>query len=383
MKKRNICILTQPLRTNYGGILQAYALQKVLRDMGHDVVTDRYPYIGFDNTLLNRSVYALKQIVKCIIGRPYTPLKPTSHTVEEMAYVSKDTNHFIDKHIATIDFFEGKRTPSQVKSSKYDTFIVGSDQVWRPIYSAYQPNYFLDFLQNEKQVKRIAYAASFGVDFSEYDEELKEQCKKLIKQFQHISVREESAIDLCKELFDIDVQHQVDPTLLLSAENYNNLIPDENKNVNQLMVYILDKTPEQQEAIQKIATKLKLEINELTSPEIIHQFREHPIDHCVAQPVETWLQGFRDAKYVITDSFHGTVFSIIYNKPFITLCNSDRGKARFTSLLKMFNLEHRLITDLTSANEQFISQHIDFHLVNKQKETYVNNALNFLKIALS
>ena len=137
MIKRKIAILTQPLRTNYGGLLQAYALQKVLKDMGHEVVTDKRPFQSI--SFYNQCVLCFKLfILKYILGRKGIKIFfPYFQAKKKYALISHQTEKFIEQHIQTIDLFKGKKTPADEMINSFDTFIVGSDQVWRPRYSPF------------------------------------------------------------------------------------------------------------------------------------------------------------------------------------------------------------------------------------------------------
>src|SRR5690606_24691445 len=135
---------------------------------------------------------------------------------------------------------------SKLNQMGFCAYVVGSDQCWRPLYSPKISNYFLDFAENEKDIKRIGYAVSFGVSEWEFDKKNTERCALLAKKFDAISVREDSGIKLVKDYFDKDAVHVLDPTMLLQKEQYVKIASDEKqtKSPGNLKVYILDKTPE-------------------------------------------------------------------------------------------------------------------------------------------
>lgn len=368
-----ICVLTQPLYTNYGGLLQAYALQTVLIGMGYDVVTDKdgaKPRLSW----LQRPIYFLYHFLKLYIlgDKRYNPylfmFKFMNRKNDELRKRnSVFTDEFIHTHINTINFFSKGDKPDKETLRSFDALIVGSDQVWRPAYS-YCPAYFLNF-SKDYALKRIAYAASFGVDnINEYNKKLLASCRMNAKLFDAISVREDSAIKLCKRHFHVEAVQVLDPTLLLEKKDYLKLAEDTNevKRKNSLVYYILDRSESKLRFVYSLAKTLGLPTMELMPKEGIFP------------SVSNWLAGFRDADFIVTDSFHGTVFSIIFNKPFIAIANEDRGKTRFVSLLKIFDLTDRLISD-TDASTEVYKRQIDYSRVNEIREEWRDRSLSFLK----
>ncbi|MFR9545219.1 MAG: polysaccharide pyruvyl transferase family protein [Rikenellaceae bacterium] len=363
-----IAILTQPLLNNYGGLLQAYALQKVVRELGHDVATDRHGARG----TLTCSELAIRFIHYCIqkylrgskLHNPFRflPNQYKKH-LANIKVISVNCDTFTDKYIKVIDFFEGAKTPRHEVFSQFDALIVGSDQIWRPAYSNVAA-YFLDFAQ-DANIKKISYAASFGKDtVDEFKPHLLQKCAKSLKYFHAISVREDSGAILCKKHFGCEATHVPDPTLLLEKEDYIQLIEDEDQEElpNVLMAYVLDESPEKQTIINTLAKELNLSpLKVMPKQELTPESTD--INDCIYPSVSSWLRGFRDAQFVITDSFHGTVFAIIFNKPFLSIVNKNRGASRFYSLLKIFNLENRIIRDQKELQER-MHQPINFEQVN-------------------
>ena len=226
----------------------------------------------------------------------------------------------------------------------YDEVIVGSDQTWRPKYSPNIYNYFLDFLR-EKTILRIAYASSFGVDEWEFNKSQTKRCAQLVKKFDAISVREDSGVDLCRKYLGVEAQFVLDPTLLLDSLDYEKLIgSDRIKDKKEgIYTYFLDITNEK----KMLARQASRETGEpifscLTKSGLTENFIENVSEHVIPDPRD-WLAGFVNAKYVLTDSFHGVVFSLIFNKPFIAVENRERGSARFKSLFKEFGINSNFL----------------------------------------
>lgn len=360
-----IGILTQPLHSNYGGLLQNYALQQTLVRAGHEVETiDWGGGSGFRAMLYRMKV----QVLHTLLPNRYPLLKYMPND-KEKSIIQRNTHHFINtyiNHTETIHSYEG--FVSQAAKGKYDAYVVGSDQCWRPCYNAFLPSMFLDFVQ-DKQVKRIAYAASFGTDKWEFTPQQTAVCVPLAKKFDMVSVREDSGVKLCKEHLGVDAVHVLDPTMLLTKEEYIQLIEKEKepKSNGTLFNYILDPDAKKSVFIQKVAKAKGLKAFQVL-PKCQTETRtkedvKNRIGDCVFPGVTTWLRAFMDADMTIVDSFHGMVFSIIFNKPFWAIGNVSRGMSRFISLLKMFHLEDRLL-DADNLDDVDFSKPIDWTMVN-------------------
>ena len=371
-----IGILTLPLHNNYGGILQAYALQTILKRMGHDaVVIDKsreikLPIISFSRYFLYFKLLAHKVLV----DRNTTIFWDRKHN-REYKVISTYTLPFIQQYIKR---FIAARDYSNIKQGDFDAFVVGSDQVWRPKYFGQNiiSNAFLSFAK-DWDVKRISYAASFGTEEWEYTEAQTSECKDWTKKFDAVSVRESSAVKLCKEHLDVDALHVLDPTMLLSAADYIQLFKEANtpRSSGSLMCYILDETEDKQKVVSNLEETLHLTAFSVNSK---YEVRTAPLEERIQPPVEAWLRGFYDAEFVVTDSFHACVFSILFEKPFIVYGNKNRAMARFHSLLSIFGFENRLVTSSAEA-KKVISVPIDWSLVNTKKKEWQEKSYNFLK----
>ncbi len=161
-------------------------------------------------------------------------------------------------------------------------------------------------------------------------------CSLLLKKFDAVSVREASGINICRNYFGVEALQMLDPTLLLSADDYRGLIckaHTEPSNGN-ILVYILDKTPEKVALVEKIAKDKNLIPFWLDSPD---EYQSNlPLEKQIKMSVEQWLKSFGDAEFVFTDSFHGCIFSIIFRKQFLVFGNPKRGLSRFYSLLYLY-----------------------------------------------
>lgn len=309
-----VAIITQPLLSNYGGILQNWALQQVLVDMGHSPVTIDYLY----ESPLKEYLLHLSKVMVLRLLKNSSLKMPTYYRMKRPIVFDK----FVREHIKTTPIVH-RYSSRSLKQGRIDAIIVGSDQVWRPCYNYYTlPDMFLGFAQ-DLPVRKVAYAASFGSDAWEYSPEQELMASRLIKSFNALSVRENSAVNLCREHFHIITEDVLDPTLLLCKESYEELssaVP--RKSERYLYAYILDINDEKKKLVERKAEQLGLPIEWASSGD----------DSTLS--VERWIALFRDCEYVITDSYHGTVFSIIFEKSFLCLRNEERGNSRFDSLLE-------------------------------------------------
>ena len=340
-----IGILTLPLHTNYGGILQAYALQTVLERMGHQVVVFDTPNkmplpplwkipLTFAKRLFLKSMGRIDRI---FIEKYNNQIRPV---------IAKEIQPFVDEriHRKVLTNF------STLEAHEFDAIVVGSDQIWRSIYFVplwlwqKMEKAYLSFTKGWN-IKRISYAASFGTDKWEYNEEQTLHSKEALQMFDAVSVREENGVKLCKQYFEVDAIHVLDPTMLLDANDYIELFKQKQtpKSRGNLLNYVLDETDEIKNLIQKVASENKMIPFAVNNP--YENDDTKPLNQRIKPSVETWLRGFYDADFVITDSFHACRFSIIFKKQFIVVGNKERGMARFASLLKMFGLEERLVDE--------------------------------------
>lgn len=375
-------ILTLVPYDNYGGILQGYALQTVLERMGHDVTimrTKLYNWVSLKNKILRFVWWVKDRYVKRKAG--ISCLVPGTYLDYRVARIKP----FIDKHIHFTREFSSTRDLYRFQDkSQYDGFVVGSDQTWRPCLSPDLYHMFCDFLPASSHKLRIAYAASFGVDTNEFSDVQLGICKPLIKKFQAISVREESGVKLCKDLFGVEAKHVLDPTMLLNKEDYLELIKDyhpQNEHVD-LMQYMFFFNHEENAIIAKTSSLLNMKPVNLMTKYFLNQVQDKSqLPDAQFLPVEEWISAYSRAKFVLTDSFHGTVFCIIFNVPF--LCVSPVAIARFKSLLKVYGLEDRLVMKESEVTKELLEKPIDWEKVNSVREILKKQSLDFLKKSLS
>lgn len=333
-----IAIMTQPLGKNYGGIMQAWALQQVLKRMGHQVVTiDRQP--DQPGIAYKAARLAYRAGMKAI-GKRKAPINFEKH----LPTILQHTQSFIDQHLTMSEpLYSTQQLRAHFDRENYDAVIVGSDQTWRPRYSPNIYNFYLDFLE-DKKILRIAYASSFGVDEWEYSEEQTKRCAELAKKFDAISVREDSGVELCRKHLGVGATHVLDPTLLLDKLDYLDLMGAERfkDKKSGLYTYLLDKTPEKLQLVKTYSNELAEPVFSCQAQHYINDVNYRNINQAIMPEVKDWLAGFNNSKFILTDSFHGLVFSFLFGNRFRCLENIARGNARIRSLLYSFE-ENRLI----------------------------------------
>lgn len=375
-----IAILTLPLHTNYGGILQAYALQTVLERMGHDVEILNTDIIRTRSNIVMPLIY-VKRISLKALRMSDVPIFLEKKLRHDSPIIRQNTDEFINRHIRARYI----KKLSSLIPGEYDCIIAGSDQIWRRPYfcgmwHSTMADAFLSFTDKWLNLIRVAYAASFGTNnLSEYDSKELRECKEAIEKFDSVSVREDDGVDLCKDKFGVNADVVLDPTMLLDKEDYMSLIKQSSvtESSGDMLCYILDPNDAKKRIVDKIANRYGLlPFNIGAKVDSVNL----PPEERIQPSVEAWLRGFYDAKFIVTDSFHACAFSIIFEKPFIAVGNAVRGLSRFTSLLSRFGLINRLTTDGDVQADAF--SEIDWQKVRKILIDYRTTSIQFITKAL-
>ena len=367
VRAKRIGVLTLPLNRNFGGNLQAFALTQVLKKMGHHPI------------LLNR------QHPPELEGAPQEVPKLAQPWIRESYGMSATVPNaaFIDKYLAptTVRAYTTKQLSKLVRELDLDAVIVGSDQVWRAKYArTLLTDFFLGFLPENSDVLRISYAPSFGVDRIGYGGKL-QKVRHLVKKFDATSVREDSAVTLCRTELGVEAKHVLDPTLLLDVSDYLALLPPADGEVaGHLLAYVLDIDEEKTQVIRAIERRLGISAYG-TNGRPFRAKNALKADDGV-RTIENWLASIHRSSFVVTDSFHGVAFSILFNRPFIAYGNPKRGMARFESLLRMFGLEDRLHVGSERIDIDDILDPINWAAVNSRLAELRLDSFSFLEQAL-
>lgn len=343
---KNVGILTLPFEPNYGFLLQAYALSETLRRLGINPI---HLNRGWNRKRNPSLLYKFKRVIY-------------------YKYFCRDILGFYKRIPTTVLVRSGLELKKLCYEYNLSVVISGSDQVWSiPNTRGADLNYFFDFLDSDSGIKRFSYAASFGKAAISATDEEKMRIKSLLKCFHGISVREDSGLEILKNEFGVNASCVLDPTLLLTRTDYCSLFNNTHHKKKLLTTYILDNTDLKRQAIATFAKLHGLQVRNLYDRKYTPYYS-----------VEFWLKSICDADYVIVDSFHGMVFSIIFQKEFFAIVNKKRGEARFVSLLSKLNLSNRLIYNLKDINEKTFKS-IDYKEVNQLLKKERDNSLAVLK----
>lgn len=350
---------------NYGNRLQNYALQEVLKSINCEKVNTLVYNNDNSKVKLKFSDIKSKSILKKIMIYYYINLK---EYLNRKTYRNR-TEFFINftkKYINEVDF--QKCDIQEIES--YDYIVAGSDQIWNPHYSKLNSFYFMNFVPRHK---RVTYAASFGV--SEIPDNLYENYQKHIAEIERLSVREESGQKLIQQLTGKSAKVHLDPTLLLTKAQWNEIaMPSKTKPTNPyVLTYFLGEKPDNiQNEILKFATENNCEIVDLGSIKDKKAYEAGPSE---------FIDYIKNCKIMFTDSFHGTVFSIIFEKPFIVYdrIGINNMFTRISTLLSKLGLEKRMKVN-NDLNEDLLI--VDYERCNCIIQNERENSLRYLKDSL-
>ena len=364
-------VITRHSVPNYGSLLQTYATQKTIEKFGHECkiinytrYDERYKELAktlikgkkWDKNFLTRFVY--KTIQTSNYSRMYKKFK-----IYRKGFL-KETN----KEYGNIE--ELKNDTPQA-----DVYCSGSDQIWGKIGTAnYDEAYFLNFI-NDKNKKCIAYSSSFGK--GKIDDELKNNLHGLLKKYDRILVREDTAKDIIQKQGFNNVEQVLDPTFLLTREEWLELSKKaKNKYSKYVLVYQLHDNKEFDNYAKEFAQKANLKLLRI-SPSIYHITRSGKLLYLPNQ--FEFLKYFNEAEYILTDSFHATAFSLIFNKKFVDIL-PGKTSTRITSILKVVGLEDRVLNNYNDFS--YIEKEIDFTNCNKVLDKEREKSLKLFKEAI-
>ncbi len=457
-----VAIITLQLHTNYGGVLQAFALQRVLEAMGNEVeIIQSDKIMPEPEGAAAVRKFLTRSFRKYALRRSDVEIFRERRINGEFPIIGKEFVRFFRKYlnIRYISSF------SEIRASDYDAFVVGSDQVWRPIYNPALMHSFLDFTwENDftrggsgrtrvcssageesgggRDVRRIAYAVSFGCDAWEYTERQTALAAGLAGRFNALSFRENSGVKNAAEHLGVEAVTVLDPTMLLDAEDYLRLVGargnspkdfregctedsregctkdsrvdspkdfregctedsrdgftageqpgatcgespenDGNSGVNDgnfgVFEYVLDNTAETADLVASLERQLAIPVRRFLGAD--PRGREE-ISLRVQPSVESWIEGIADAGFVLTDSFHACVFSILFHRPFAVVGNRSRGLSRIIWLLEQFGLESRLLCNMEDSIPE---SEIDWESVDARLGLLRAESFEFLRANLS
>lgn len=359
MSSQRVGIVTFHTALNYGAILQTYALQKFLEKNGieNEIIDYDCPFIKKCYSpffISNKKI--LNSLVRGLLFRGKINKK------------RKNFNSFIKKYLKLSNYYSNE---NQIKKDidNYKYFISGSDQVWSPISANFDNFYFLPFA---KDSQKYSYAASLGT--STLTDEEKKELKVRLKGFSTISVREESAKKLLKEITNNDqIDVHIDPTLLLSKNDWREMTDKKEIVDRYLLIFNVEKPINDVEFAKKIANEKNLKIKYINDRTL---FKDKNIEYIEAPSPNKFINLFANADVIVTNSFHGTVFSIIFEKDFYVELNNKKARnIRSESLMEKLNIKNREIKSV----DIFKSEEINWEIVNnildkerKKSQKYIN-----------
>lgn len=293
------------------------------------------------------------------------------------------SNHFYETSL--------RYTFEETKKMNYhcETFLVGSDQLWNWYSTKDMGQYFfLDFADDKH--KRIAYATSFGHAQSFFYGEEKLKVAYNLKKFDAVSVREKDGVKICEEEFGVIAEHTLDPVFLCPSESYENAINLSAQGYagKYLLAYILNPTEEKYEVIKKKALQLGIDykiILDAQAEKPVENKKVFHNDSNILEKIEIadWLWLFKNSEFIVTDSYHGFCFSIIFHKQFICFLNKLRGNSRFNSLAELLDVKDFLINDAIDIQKRDLEQRkVDYCSIEKRLDDERNRSLQWLKAAL-
>lgn len=338
---------------NYGAILTTFALVRTLEALGKKVVVlDQSPMDG------NPTYRAKNSISRCFMAK---------HGIACTEPLDSDAKiHALNDAL--------------------DTFIMGSDQVWRWQYTKTQGSYpFFDFAKGDK--RKIAVASSFGISKEERPQPLAEKAKWYLKRFDAVSVREKSGLDILSQVYDVKGEWVLDPVFLCDKKVYDEVsLPDSPEKEPYLLTYVLNPDETIKKLITSVAAEKGIKVINMVDGQADAKKTQQALNSgIVVQDLtaEKWVNYIRHADFFVTDSFHGVCFSLLYGKPFLCVAPPSRGTARFESLLELTELQHRLLPPgYTDAQKEAAMVPIDWAAVYQRLNTMRERNLQWLQTAL-
>ena len=346
-------VITRHSVANYGSILQSYATQKIIEQLGYECEIIDYTRLeeqgkNKSKTLCRNSKTWNKNVLTRLIYRVIqTP---------NYLYAYNKFKKFRRKLLKQTNIEYSSIEELKINPPKADIYCSGSDQIWGKIGThECDEAYFLGFVPEGS--KCISYAASIGKE--NISNEIKESIRKFLPKYSKILVREKSAVDIIKKEGITNVEQVLDPTLLLNQIEWNEMANYNPKEQKYVLVYQLHDNKKFVEYAKKFAKKVKLPLLRIcpSTQSIIRGGK--PI---ILPTPQEFISYFKNAEYIVTDSFHGTVFSLIFNKKFVDILPNETS-TRIISILELTNLKSRILKSYDDFS--LIGKEINYNEVNK------------------
>lgn len=360
---------------NYGACLQAYALSRVIKELGNECTILKYTeptgyYRNtFTNWLKNSSAYNFFRSIDPKYKKTYKFDKIRRKNFDRFR---KDFLPLSREEYSSYSMLESEM--------QYDAYVCGSDQIWNPtFYGKCNPAYYLKFVPDG--IPKISYAPSIGL--SDIPAQYTEDFKNYLKRFDAVSVREANAVELVNKYAECEAKWVLDPTMLLNGEKWSEITTENTFKNPYIFCYLFGKHDHYRSAIENIRKQTGYDV-------VIIPFSERDLARDYRQvykagPIE-FISLIKNAEYVLTDSFHATVFSILFGKPFYTLLRNSDGEiesmnSRIYSLLSMVGKEERCVAKTQAADFQ-VTPITDYQTVYQKLDEMRNESVEFLRAAL-
>ena len=350
-----IGIMTFHWANNYGASLQAYALKKVILDMGHscEIIDYKNENLEDRNQALSFKGKTFRQKIGTLLHYPYYKRKISRFEA------------FRNKYLKPMKYED-----INLVENEYDKIIVGSDQVWNYKITNHDPRYFLDFVNDNS--KKCSYAASFGLP--NIPDSMRDSYKQFLTSFDTLLVRESSGVKLVNELTGREAEQVLDPTLLLNKADWEKTFVSSKKNKKYILLYLFQTDKRSFDFAKYLANKTGYEIY------VLGNTRRKAIDakYFRAASPEQWVELFYNAEIIITNSFHGTVFSINFKKKFFVapfLKTDVHKNERIDDILSAMKFTDRYIN---YDNFEDIKIDINYSLAENKLAKMRNNSLSAL-----
>lgn len=368
-----IGILSFQWADNYGGLLQCYALKEYLKQRGNEVIVINYwpRYALVKRATRVGSIQIKKQfgitvtpnakmLIKNIVLGRYHSSKMVTQKMDNFrkSYITESQKFYLNHLDLEQDIYQ------------FDVLICGSDQIWNPNLTGNQFDkaYFLDF--NTQNTIKISYAASLGVSLRP---EWEREFHSLLCRLQHISTRESSLSQLIQNRYGLNSRTVADPVLLLSEKSWNRLITDKKIKQRYILLYVLQRNSD----IVAVANWLSCTTN-LPIHVIGAKRRYKNAKYIKECSVEEFLTQFKNAEYILTNSFHGTAFSLIFRKTFMTFLDTNKP-ARMLDLLTNVGLSERIFR---GDNKEIALQKPDYDNASKLLDIMIKDSKDYLSTCI-
>lgn len=366
-----IDIITRHAIANYGSIFQSFATEKIFKKLGYETeIIDYIPSEEKIENLVKTYIKNSKIWNKNIITRAiYYILQK-----DNISVMNKRFELYRKEYLNLTEKTYNSLEELKINVPKADIYCTGSDQVWGKIGNKeFDETYFLEFLK-DKKAKCISCAASFGKD--KININLQKKIPVLMKKYSNILVREKSAVQILNETGCQNVQQILDPTLLLEKKEWEKMCKGKKEKMPYILIYQLHHNRNFDKYAKKISNKLKMPLIRINTSKY---FKYKPGKFIyLPDPIE-FLEYIRNANFILTDSFHGTVFSILFEKQFADVLPKITS-TRITNLLNLLNLEGRVIENYNDFS--VINKIISYNEVDKILKTERKKSIELLKEAI-